>query len=106
MEKTISLTRENYWQELKSNESLRSETIGVLIQLVNCKLNSLITPMAVNNQNKFENFTYVSEEVNSIILDETTYRLEQAWERFILIKDIIKLPSIWFEWDNWINTIG
>lgn len=88
MAKMICLTRNNYWNELKSNEFLRPETIQVLIWIVNSKVNNLIPPMAENNPNKFENFDYVTEEINIVNIDWISYKVSKDSYRFKLEESI------------------
>jgi len=88
MAKMICLTKNNYRNELKSNEFLRSETIQVLIWIINSKFNNLIPPMAENNPNKFENFDSVTEEINTVNLDWVSYRVSRDSYRFKLEESI------------------
>ncbi|MCK9272442.1 hypothetical protein M0P65_02745 [Candidatus Gracilibacteria bacterium] len=88
MAKMICLTKNNYRNELKSNEFLRSETIQVLIGIINSKFNNLIPPMAENNPNKFENFDSVTEEINTVNLDGVSYRVSRDSYRFKLEESI------------------
>ena len=84
MAKMICLTRNNYWNELKSNKLLRSETIQVLIWIINSKFNNLIPPMAENNPNKLENFDSVTEEIDIVNLDWISYKVSRDSYRFKL----------------------
>jgi len=88
MAKIVCLTRNNYRNELKSNEFLRSETIQVLIWIINSKFNNLIPPMAENNPNKFENFNSVIEEVAAVNLDWVSYKVSRDSYRFKLEESI------------------
>ncbi|EKD66613.1 MAG: hypothetical protein ACD_49C00029G0041 [uncultured bacterium (gcode 4)] len=88
MAKMICLTRNNYRNELKSNELLRSETIQVLIWIINSKFNNLIPPIAENNPNKFENFDSVTEEIDTVNLDWISYKVSRDSYRFKLEESI------------------
>lgn len=88
MAKIICLTRNNYRNELKSNEFLRPETIQVLIWIINSKVNNFISPMAENNPNKFENFDYVTEEIDIVNIDWVSYKVSKDSYRFKLEESI------------------